>query len=598
MSAISDRNSDYNAGPEPAFKAFISYSHKNDRAAKRLHRRLERYHIPKGLRTNGRVTLGAIFRDKVELSASSGLDKSIKAALDVSENLIVLCSPDAVQSRWVDEEIRYFKSLGRADRIFTVILSGEPFAQERGFDAAAECLPKSIRYTSWEDDDVSAERVEPLASDFRAEGDGEKTGTLKLISGLLGVGLNSLLQRQLVHARRRMMAGGVTAAMIVTALGTLTWTTYSAQQRAEDRRADAENFVEFLLEDLSQQLEGYGRLDLLDAVGEKAINYYTQFDETDFDAKANGRRARTLQFMGQLQYALGEADNAKDYFDQAYDITEFGLDRDALNTERLFEHARSAYLRSRPLRQKRDYEAELVKLQEYSQLSQTLFENESGSSRAISQLALAKMHVGRVSLKLGRVDEARAVILEADRLFQNLTQAETGVQAYLDQAENMAWLAESYRAANDYRMSYNIRVQQVALLSTEHERRPDDFRLTEGLVYATLGLGNAAVFMGRLDEGEQHFNAALKDTRAALRLEPNREKMRRAETAVLLGLMRVATQQGKVPHYNRARTALLRLQAETMTMPIKGNKYWDEVLPLWISDADDDFAAAINTTPP
>jgi len=31
------------------------------------------------------------------------------------------------------------------------------------------------------------------------------------------------------------------------------------------------------------------------------------------------------------------------------------------------------------------------------------------------------MHVGRVSLKLGRVEEARAVILEADRLFQNLT---------------------------------------------------------------------------------------------------------------------------------------------------------------------------------
>ncbi len=580
------------------YKAFISYSHKNDKAAKRLHRRLERYTIPKGLRENGLAALGAIFRDKVELSASSGLDKSIKAALDVSENLIVLCSPDAAQSRWVDEEISYFKSLGRADRIFTAILLGEPFAKERGFEPADECLPKSIRYTSWKEGDVSAERVEPLASDFRVAGDGEKIGTLKLISGLLNVGLDNLLQRQLVHARRRMLGGGVAAAMIVAALGTLTWTTHSAQQSAEARRADAENFVEFLLEDLSEQLESFGRLDLLDAVGEKAIDYYTQFDDADFDAKANGRRARTLHFMGKLQYALGEADTAKAYFDQAYDITEFGIGQDGQNAERLFEHARSAYLRSRPLRQKRDYAAELVKLEEYSALSQILYEAEDGSRRSTSQFALSKMNLGRVKLKLGRIDEARAAFLGADILFRNLASESGDVQFWLDQAENMAWLAESYREVEDYRMSYDIRAQQVALLTAEHTRLPDDFRLTEGLVYARLGLGNAAVFLERLDEGERHFILALNETRAALSLEPNREKMRRAETAVLLGLMRVATQKRNAPDYNERRSALVRLQAETMTMPIKGNKYWDEVLPIWISGADAEFANALGIAAP
>lgn len=580
------------------YKAFISYSHKNDKFARRLHRRLEHYRIPKGLRKGGGATLGTIFRDKVELSASSGLDKSIKAALDVSENLIVLCSPHAAKSRWVDEEVRYFKSLGRADRIFTVILSGEPFAQERGFDEEAECLPRSVRYTEWDPDNVNAARVEPLASDFRKEGDGEKIGLLKLISGLLNVGLDTLLRRQLAHARRRIIGVGVTATAIVASLGTLTWTTHRAEQQAEARRADAENFVEFLLEDLSLQLEGYGRLDLLDAVGEKAIDYYTQFDEADFDAKANGRRARTLHFMGELQYALGAIGNAKTYFDEAYAITEFGLSQDELSADRLYEHARSAYLRSRPLRQKRDYAAELVRLEEYAELCAKLFEMDGGNSRSISELALSKMHLGRVKLKLGKAGEAQAAFVSADTLFERLNTEEGAVQSYLDRAENMAWLAESYRAQTAYEKNYSVRLKQAALLNAEHEKRPDDFRLIEGLVYARLGVGNAAVFMERLDEAAQQFNAALLETRAALRLEPNREKMRRAETAVLLGIMRVATEQKDMAVYDKARSELLALQADTMTMPIRGNKYWDEVLPLWISRADDAVAGQLSNTTP
>jgi len=166
------------------YKAFLSYSHKDDVLARRLHRDLERYKIPKSLRENG-PNLGAIFRDQDELSVASVLDVSIRAALTESESLIVLCSPHAVSSQWVDKEIEFFKSLGRADRIFAVILSGIPNAKKRGFPAAQECLPKSLRYDLTDSGDVIAERGDPLATDLRAGGDGKKLGLLKLVSGLM-----------------------------------------------------------------------------------------------------------------------------------------------------------------------------------------------------------------------------------------------------------------------------------------------------------------------------------------------------------------------------------------------------------------------------
>ena len=63
------------------------------------------------------ATLRPIFLDRAELPTSSDLAASVREALASSRYLIVICSPAAAKSRWVNEEIRYFKSLGGADRV-------------------------------------------------------------------------------------------------------------------------------------------------------------------------------------------------------------------------------------------------------------------------------------------------------------------------------------------------------------------------------------------------------------------------------------------------------------------------------------------------
>src|SRR4029079_15394494 len=100
--------------PEAVFKywAFISYSSKDTRSALRLHRQLENYRIPRALVSRpGRDEpvprrLFPIFRDRAELPRSSDWGASIEDALRVSRYLIVLCSPDAARSHWVNEEVR------------------------------------------------------------------------------------------------------------------------------------------------------------------------------------------------------------------------------------------------------------------------------------------------------------------------------------------------------------------------------------------------------------------------------------------------------------------------------------------------------------
>ena len=117
------------AKPTRRYSAFISYRHADNtqegrRWAEWLHRALERYTVPPDLigtpTLRGepiRDSLYPIFRDEDELPANADLATGIRAALEVSDHLIVLCSPRSAVSPWVRKEVREFKELGRSDRI-------------------------------------------------------------------------------------------------------------------------------------------------------------------------------------------------------------------------------------------------------------------------------------------------------------------------------------------------------------------------------------------------------------------------------------------------------------------------------------------------
>lgn len=153
--------------------AFLSYSHIDAKWGDWLHKALETYRVPRRLigkeSRNGNIParLFPIFRDREELPVSADLPSNINEALRESRYLIVICSPRAVQSRWVGEEIKAFKKLGREDRILALIVDGEPNASDGkpGFGSADECFPEPMRYRLGTDGKFSAERTEPIAAD-------------------------------------------------------------------------------------------------------------------------------------------------------------------------------------------------------------------------------------------------------------------------------------------------------------------------------------------------------------------------------------------------------------------------------------------------
>lgn len=111
--------------------AFISYSRNDEYSARKLRNFIESFEIPNelvekyGLPEN---MSNSIFDET--LLGGGDLAPQIEGALKQSRYLIVVCSPNSAKSKYVNEEIEYFKSLGGETRILPYIIAGKATIDE------------------------------------------------------------------------------------------------------------------------------------------------------------------------------------------------------------------------------------------------------------------------------------------------------------------------------------------------------------------------------------------------------------------------------------------------------------------------------------
>jgi tetratricopeptide (TPR) repeat protein len=230
------------------YAAFISYSHADQVVARWLHQALETYRLPRALIGTpsefGPVSrrLPPVFRDRDELPASGDLGEKLRNALADSRFQIVLCSPRAAQSKWVNEEIITFKRIHGEARTLAVILSGEPYA---GGDT--ECFPPALRFHLSPDGSLSDDPAEPIAADLRPGKDGRRLALLKLVAGIADVRLDSLVRRDAARRQRRLM--WITGASLAVMMVTIGLAIYAESQRrvAVQQQLLANRSLDFLI---------------------------------------------------------------------------------------------------------------------------------------------------------------------------------------------------------------------------------------------------------------------------------------------------------------------------------------------------------------
>ena len=193
--------------------AFISYRHLplQMEVAKAIHRRIERYVIPRSLRKDGKRKLGYVFRDQDELPISGALSDNIQYALDHSEYLIVICTPETAESIWCVREITSFLEHHDRDHVLAVLADGLP----------ADSFPPQITEIRDEDgtllshfEPLAANIVSPTAAGRRRKLRGE---SLRILAALIGCPYDALYRREQRYRFRRLAAASA-AALCVAAM--------------------------------------------------------------------------------------------------------------------------------------------------------------------------------------------------------------------------------------------------------------------------------------------------------------------------------------------------------------------------------------------
>ncbi|MFZ4071328.1 MAG: TIR domain-containing protein [Caulobacterales bacterium] len=211
------------------FRGFISYSWQDKAWGRRLHAWLEAYHAPAGVGSHNAVSrkLGKFFRDDDDMPAASDIGQIVRQAIAASEHLIVLCSPRAAKSKWVNAEIEHFRRTVPTGQVFAVIIDGQPNSS----DPDLECFPPGLRLAH-DPGHPGAMPIEPVGVDLRR--DGKERVCARLAAGMLGVDFDELWQRgrRRKEMRQNMLLGGLSALSLV--FGVLLVLAVSNGQRAHD----------------------------------------------------------------------------------------------------------------------------------------------------------------------------------------------------------------------------------------------------------------------------------------------------------------------------------------------------------------------------
>jgi eukaryotic-like serine/threonine-protein kinase len=426
--------------------AFISYSHADARWADWLHKGLERYRIP--ARLVGRETptgkvpkkLFPVFRDRDELAGSSELGPALQKALRESRCQIVIASPNSARSRWVNEEIRYFKSLGRSSRVLALVVDGEPNATDKG-PPALECFPEALRFRVDAQGRPTGEPAELIAADARAHADGKAHALLKLIAGIVGVGFDDLRQRELQARNRRLAIFASIATAIAAVTLVLAAVAYQARNDALRRQQQAEDLLEFMLGDLRGKLEPIGKLAILDAVGNKAMEYFATLEQEDLTDTALASRAKALFQISEVRIKQGDLAGAADACRESTRLYEELVRRHPRRTDYAHALALSVWSIGVAHYAQGEFAQARPWLERYAETAQQLLSLEPANPEWLHMAAQSQVNLGAIAFRRHDLASAQAAFAAAAAHEPALLDAEPPVLDYVDSfADVHGWM--------------------------------------------------------------------------------------------------------------------------------------------------------------
>jgi DNA-binding winged helix-turn-helix (wHTH) protein/tetratricopeptide (TPR) repeat protein len=304
------------------------------------------------------------------------------------------------------------------------------------------------------------------------------------------------LRRVRFGERLRMSAVAGIAAMAVLA-GGLAWRANKAEHIAQQRSAQADDLVGYMLGDFADKLRPIGRLELLDNVGAKAMEHLAAAQTGETDAHSVLQRAKALIVIGEVRVSRAELEAARKPLTLASEMLAAAQPAPPDASDWIKSRGAAAFWLGHILYLRREFSAALQAFEDYRRFSAQMLERAPGQADAIVELSYAQNSLGSVLLELGELQKAE----QAFRASMLLKTQARGLRRQdltleVEWLDSVSWLGTALLWQGEAQQAHDLFKQGVEGAAKVRATTPGDLEWMHREAVALYWLGSSQRQLG------------------------------------------------------------------------------------------------------
>jgi len=302
---------------------------------------------------------------------------------------------------------------------------------------------------------------------------------------------HALIKSSVNKIKTKIRAKRVTVALLCLLTFTallMSFISFKAQQHAQNKQLEAESLLGFMVGDFADKLRSVERMDLLDGISNKALEYFTNqtddssslFSFSDNKAQFNNRfqYAQTLEAMGEVAYSRGKTDEAFTAFENARTRLEALLKIQPNNLELLTLAGANAFWLGQLHYDKSNYAAAEPLLKKYHTYSEIMYSLAPNDFNSIMELSYSHNSLGSLYLKQFNYTAAKQRFTESLALKNKALELKPNNKNLLrDKADTISWLAKTEERLGNFNTAVDMLENAVKVVNKMTAHYRDDASL-------------------------------------------------------------------------------------------------------------------------
>ncbi|TMP66968.1 transcriptional regulator [Pseudoalteromonas sp. S1609] len=265
-------------------------------------------------------------------------------------------------------------------------------------------------------------------------------------------------------------------------------TSFQAQQLAQQKRQEAESLLGFMVGDFADKLRSVKRMDLLDGISNKALEYFTNqveepsslfnFSSQQGEFKSRFQYAQTLEAMGEVAYSRGKTIEAFTAFENARIRLESLLKDSPNNLELLTLAGANAFWLGQLHYDKSDYAAAEPLLKKYHNYSETMYSLAPNDFNSIMELSYSHNSLGSLYIEKSDYSAAKQRFTKSLALKKKALELKPNNKNLLrDKADTISWLAKTEEKLGGFNTTIDMLENALTVVKDMTANYPNDASL-------------------------------------------------------------------------------------------------------------------------